>query len=55
MIIYRIVILYILIIKLFNLYKKYLDGNATKNDFINFEEYGNTFEKAKKIYKKVIG
>ena len=39
--------------KLFDLYKKYLDGNATKNDFINFEGYGNTFEKAKEIYEKV--
>lgn len=40
--------------KLFDLYKKYLDGKATKQDFINFEGYGNTFERAKEIYEKVM-
>ena len=41
--------------KLFDKYQKYIDGNATKQDFINFEGYGNTFEKAKQIYEKVMG
>ncbi len=41
--------------KLFDLYQKYLAGNATKQDFINFEGYGNTFEIAKSIYEKVMG
>lgn len=40
--------------KLFDLYQKYLAGNATKQDFINFEGYGNTFEVAKSIYEKVM-
>ena len=40
--------------KLFDLYQKYLAGNATKQDFINFEGYGNTFEIAKSIYEKVM-
>lgn len=40
--------------KLFDLYQKYLAGNATKQDFINFEGYGNTFEVAKSIYEKAM-
>ena len=42
-------------LKLFDKYKKYIDGKTTNNDFINFEGYGNTFEKAKEIYEKVMG
>ena len=40
--------------KLFDKYKEYLEGKATKNDFVNFEGYGNTFEIAKAIYEKVM-
>ena len=41
-------------LKLFDMYEKYLNGKATKNDFVNFEGYGNTFEVAKTIYEKVM-
>ena len=40
--------------KLFDLYCKYLEGKAKESDFVNFEGYGNTFEMAKIIYKKVM-
>ena len=40
--------------KLFDLYCKYLEGKTKESDFINFEGYGNTFEIAKTIYKKVM-
>ena len=40
--------------KLFDKYMEYLEGLATKNDFVNFEGYGNTFETAKTIYEKVM-
>ena len=41
-------------LKLFDKYKEYLEGRAIKNDFVNFEGYGNTFETAKSIYEKVM-
>ena len=41
--------------KLFDMYQKYLDGKSSKQDFNNFEGYGNTFKKAKAIYEKVMG
>ena len=41
-------------LKLFDMYQKYLEGKVTKNDFINFEGYGNTFELAKQIYEKIM-
>ena len=40
--------------KLFDKYKEYLEGRTTKNDFVNFEGYGNTFEVAKAIYENVM-
>ena len=40
--------------KLFDLYKKYLNGKANQSDFINFEGYGNTFETAKTLYNKIM-
>lgn len=40
--------------KLFDLYKKYLAGNATQSDFINFCGYGNALEIAKSVYERVM-
>lgn len=40
--------------KLFDLYVKYLSGEVSKEAFNNFEGYGNTFDKAKAIYEKIM-
>jgi hypothetical protein len=40
--------------KLFDLYKKYIEGKVNKSAFINFEGYGDMFETACSIYNKVM-